>query len=109
MIIITTTLAPIGLLAIAYLGLLFGDLSRRLGSVTKMADYYRYFWVASGFVTVAALIRGTAALAPHLALSALLEPWFALVSFHIPLAVGVTLNLVLIWHYWGWILKEKIE
>jgi hypothetical protein len=112
MIVITTPLGPAGLFAIAYLGLLFAAFSRRLGAVTKMSDYHRWFFVANGLVALAAMsqiVRGTAALAPDLAYSVLLEPWFALVTFHIPLVAGVTLDLVLVWHYWGWILKEKVD
>ena len=112
MIFLTTSLAPVGLLAIAYLNSLFGDLSRRLRSVTKMADYCRWFAVASGFIALAAIsqvVRGTAALAPERAPPILLESWFALICFHIPLAVGVTIALVLVWYYWGWILREKVD
>ena len=112
MIFLTASLAPVGLLAIAYLNSLFGDLSKRLGSVTKMADYHRWFVVANGFITLAAVIqmvRGTAALAPERAPPILLEPWFALICFYIPLAVGVTIALVLMWYYWGWILMEKVD
>jgi hypothetical protein len=112
MIVVTTPLAPMGLLAVAYLGFLFATLSRRLSAVTKMANHYRWLRLASALVAVAAMsqvIRGTAALASWLAFPFLLEPWFALVSFHIPLAVGVTLDLVIVWYYWKWILKEKIE
>ena len=109
--VIMTPLAPIGLLSIAYLSFLFANLSRRLSAVTKMNDHYRWFMVAGGFVALAALsqvVRGTADLACQLSLPVLLEPWFALVSFHIPLTVGVTLDLVLVWYYWAWILKEKV-
>lgn len=112
MIVITTPLGAVGLLSVVYLGILFANFSRRLCAVTKQIDHYRWFQVAGGFVALAAasqVIRGIAALAPHLAPPVLLAPWFALVSFHIPLAVGVTLNLVLVWRYWSWILKEKIR
>lgn len=112
MIVITTPLGAIGLLAIVYLGFLFANFSRRLGAVTKMANHHRWFQVANVFVTLAAMsqvVRGTAALTPDLALPVLLESWFALVSFYIPLVIGVTLDLVLVWYYWGWILKEKVE
>jgi hypothetical protein len=110
--VITTPLAPVGLLAIFYLGGLFANFSRRLGNVTKMADYYRWFRIANGLVALAAVsqvVRGTADMACDLVLPFLLAPWFSLVTFHIPLAIGVTLDLVLVWYYWGWILKEKIE
>ena len=110
MIVITTPLGPMGLLAIVYLGFLFANFSKRLSAVTKMTEHHRWFQVANGFVAFAVmsqLVRGIAALAPQLALPVLLEPWFALVSFHLPLLIGVTIDLVLVWYYWGWILKEK--
>jgi len=111
--VVTIPLGPVGLLAILYLGVLFANFSRRLGAVTKMTEYYRWFWVANIFVALAAmsqLVRGIAAVASSdLVLSFLLSPWFSLLTFHIPLALGVTLDIVLVWHYWSWILKEKIE
>jgi hypothetical protein len=112
MIVITTSLGSVGLLAIVYLSILFANFSRRLSAVTKMPDHYRWFQVACGFIALAAvsqIVRGTAALAPGRALPVLLEPWFALVSFHVPLTIGVTIDLVVVWYYWGWILRERIE
>lgn len=112
MIVITTPLGSLGLLAVSYLSLLFGNFSRRLSAVTKMTDYYRWFQVASLSIALAAMsqiMRGTGALAPELAPPVLLEPWFALATFHIPLAVGVTIDLYLVLYYWRWILKERVE
>ena len=112
MIIITTPLGAVGLLSIVYLGFLFANFSRRLSAVTKMTNHHRWFLAASVFVALAAmsqLVQGITALAPDAALSILLEPWFSLVSFHIPLVIGVTIDLVLVWYYWGWILKEKVK
>ena len=112
MIVITTPLGLLGLLAIVYLSFLFANFSRRLSAVTKMADRCRWFYVAGGFVALAAtsqVIRGTADLAVQSVPPVLLTPWFSLASFHIPLAIGVTIDLVLVWHYWGWILKERIK
>jgi hypothetical protein len=112
MIVVTTPLGAVGLLAIFYLGSLFATFSRRLGTVTKMANRHRWFRVANGFIALAVvsqLMRGVAALAPQLAYPILLEPWFALVSFHIPLVIGLTLDLVLVLYYWGWILRERVK
>jgi hypothetical protein len=109
--VIMTPLGPLGLLAIVYLCVLFSNFSRRLSAVTKMKDHYRWFRLASGLIAVAAtsqVIRATATLAKE-APAFLCASWFALSSFYIPLTVGVTLALVLVWYYWGWILKEKIE
>ena len=110
--VITTPLGVVGLLAIAYMGFLFANFSRRLSAVTKMANHHRWFPVANGFITLAAMsqvMRSTASLAPNLAPPVLLESWFSMVSFHIPLAIGVSIDLVLVWYYWGWILKEKVK
>ncbi|MBN1978041.1 MAG: hypothetical protein JW918_11635 [Anaerolineae bacterium] len=99
------------MLAMVYMCFLFANFSRRLGAVTKMKDHYRWFSLASGLVAVAAtsqIIRATADLACE-APTFLGEPWFARLSFYVPLAAGGALALVLVWYYWGWILKEKIE
>jgi hypothetical protein len=112
MIVITTPLGVAGLLGIAYLSVLFANLSRRLIAVTKMADHCRWFHIAAVLLVLAALsqiIRSIAGLAPDLALAVLREPWFALLSFHTPVALGITIDLMLVWHYWSWILKEKIR
>jgi hypothetical protein len=112
MIVITTPLGAIGLLAIAYTSSLFANFSRRLSTVTKMAKHYHWFLMANVSIVIAALsqiIRSTATLAPHLAPPVLLEPAFSLATFHIPLAIGVTTDLVLVRYYWGWILKEKTK
>ena len=113
MIVITTPLGAMGLLAIAYMGFLFTNFSRRLSAVTRMTNHKRWFLVANIFVALAAMsqvMRSTAALAPpDIAPAILLKPWFSLVSFHIPLGIGITINLVLVWYYWRWILKEKVN
>jgi hypothetical protein len=112
MIVVTTPLGTAALLSLLFLSVLFANLSRRLGAVTKVADHHRWFTVAQvciGVAGVSQLIRGSAGLAPDLALPFLLKPWFALVSFHMPLAVGVTVCLGLVWYYWGWIVREQIK
>jgi hypothetical protein len=78
--IITTALGPFGLAAVVYLGAILSTLSERLNAVAKKGNYHRWFRVANGLIALAV---------------------------HIPLAVGATADLVLVWYYWGWILKEK--
>ena len=107
---ITATLGPFGLAAVVYMGIIFSRLSDRLNAVAKKRDYRVWFNVFNGLIALAALsqaIRNAAALAPAYAVPLLLEPTFALLTFHVPLAVGATGNLVLVWYYWQWILKEK--
>ncbi len=112
MIVITSPLGVMAVLAVLYLTLLFSNLSRRLSGVTKVPFHQRWFLVAAGFEAVAAMsqvVRASATLAPERALPVLLEPWFALASYHLPLAVGSALTLVFVLRYWGWILKERFE
>ncbi|MGD2144919.1 MAG: hypothetical protein PVF54_10610 [Anaerolineae bacterium] len=109
MLVISAPLAAVGLTAVVYLGLIFFTLSERLNAVANRPDHHRWFWVANGLIAIAAAsqaIRSTASLAPQHAFAYLLEPWFSLVTFHIPLAVGATIDLLLVWYYWGWILRE---
>jgi hypothetical protein len=109
MYVIATALGPFGLASIVYLGLILATLSERLNSVAKKADHRRWFQLANGLVAIAAMskvIRSAAMLAPERALSSVLEPWFALLTFHVPLALGTSALLVLAWYYWGWIVKE---
>lgn len=108
--VIASTLGPFGLAAIVYLGLIFARLSERLNAVAKKGNHYRWFGMANAFIAMAAMsqaIRNAAALAPEEAMPLLLEPSFALFTFHIPLALGATIDLALVSYYWGWILKEK--
>lgn len=112
MLVVTAPLSPIGLVAIAYLTVIFSVLSQRLNAVAKKAEHHRWFTVATAMFILAAMsqaIRSTAHLAPNRAFPLLLEPWFALVTFHVPLAVGATTALLLVWYYWGWIVKETAE
>ena len=110
--VITIPLGPVALIAVAYMGTLFADLTRRLSAVTKAPDHYGWFRVGSGFVVLAAfsqVMRSIAALAPDQAPPALLEPWFSVLTYHVPLCTGVTLLLALVLHHWRWILKEKLD
>ncbi|MGD1994911.1 MAG: hypothetical protein PVI59_17085 [Anaerolineae bacterium] len=108
--ILTTPLGPVSLVAILYATIIYISLSRKLGTVTKMRPYYRGFVVSLAFIGLALMayvIRNSAFLA-HTALSDwLLAPAFGLAFFHVPLFIGISVNVVLIWHYWSWLLSEK--
>jgi hypothetical protein len=112
MLVLTAPLSPLGLAAIVYLSVIFSVLSERLNAVAKKADHHRWFSAANACIIIAAVsqaVRGTANLAPGRAFPVLLKPWFALLTFHVPLALGATIALALVWYYWGWILKEPLE
>lgn len=112
MLVVSAPLSPLGLAAIVYLSIIFSTLSERLNAVAKKAEHHRWFRVANGFIVVAVIsqaVQGAANLAPERAFPMLLEPWFPLVTFHVPLALGATIALLLVWYYWGWILEERAE
>jgi hypothetical protein len=31
-----------------------------------------------------------------------------LLAYHVPLALGLTVSLVVIWRYWSWLLRERV-
>jgi len=109
--VVTTPWGPIGLLALIYASFLYLNLSRRLGAVTKMPPYYHGFLVASlflGIALVAYVERKAAHLSGEPGVSFLLSPLFGLLCFHLPLFLGVLIDLVIVWKYWSWLLKEDL-
>ena len=102
---------PVGLVATIYLGLIFFSLSQRLSAVTKLKYRRSWFHVSMVLLTLALVsqvMRSSAMLAPDMAPPKLLQPWFVLVTFHIPFALGITIQLILVWNHWRWIFKEKL-
>ncbi len=108
--ILTTPLAPLSLLALIYATVIYLNLSRKLGTVTKMRPYYRGFLVAMGFLGMALMayiMRNAAYLAGEEAPGWLLSPTFGFLCFHVPFFIGVVLDLGLVWRYWSWLLTEE--
>lgn len=108
--ILTTPLGPVSLVAILYATIIYISLSRKLGTVTKMRPYYRGFLISLAFISLALMtyvMRNSAFLAQETYSEWLLKPSFGLAFFHIPLFIGISLNVVLIWRYWSWLLYEK--
>jgi hypothetical protein len=48
-------------------------------------------------------------LAPEQAPALLNAEWFYLLTYYLPLALGVTIGLGIAWRYWSWILQEFKE
>jgi hypothetical protein len=98
-------LSALGLVSVIYLFFVLARLSERLGSVEKMIPRYRYYYVAIAFITVG-LFSYLAAIqigeSPFLRMT-----WIPLLTYHLPLAVGVTIGLAVTWWYWSWLLKDK--
>lgn len=109
--VLITPWGAIGLVGLLYATFLYANLSRRLGTVTKMPPCYRGFFVSTVFLGVALVAyveRKAAYLSAVPEASFLLTPLFGLVFYHIPFSLGIVINLIIVWRYWSWLLKEKL-
>jgi hypothetical protein len=105
-----TLLSPLGIVAVIFLFFILARLSEKLGAVTRMPPYYRWFWIGMGFLGIALIAQ-----LAYISVSLTEQPshWllsgslFYLVTYHVPLAIGVTIGLVVTWRYWGWLLTER--
>jgi len=103
-------LSAVGLGALIYALLILAQLGQKLGAVTKMTPYYRAYYIAVGFVALALmtrLVRASVFSSPAGASGLLGNPYFYLVFYHLPLAVGLCIGLAVTWYYWKWLLKER--
>jgi len=92
-------------------------LSEKFGSVLRMPRYFRWFYLAEVFAAIAALAHLTQAATflvqsqPNLTAQGNLLPSnpvaFALVFHHVPLAISVTIGILVTWKYWGWLITDR--
>lgn len=100
----------VGIASLLYALTLLNQLSRKLGAVTKMPPFYRGYYVAIALAALAFLAR----LVHISGLGNLEQPeiaWlgstgFAILVYHVPLALAVTISLFVTWRYWSWLLRE---
>ena len=104
-------LGSAGLAAVLYALAVLAQFGRKLGAVTKMRPYYRGYYVAIvcvGLALITRLVRASVFWAEQpQSIPFLSEPLFQLLLYHLPLAIGLTVSLVVTWHYWSWLLKER--
>ncbi len=109
--IIGAILGSLGLASLVYALYVLAQFGRKLGAVTKMRAFYKGYYAAAGLVAVALmvrLIRASVFWAPSGSIPSLLtSPLFYLLLYHLPLAIGLCLALLITWHYWSWLLKER--
>ena len=99
----------LGLLAVIYMLFTLAAFSQRIGEVRKMPPLYRGFYVGTACLGLAFLgrfLRVSALLASPDKLSFLQGDLFYLFVYHLPLAVGLTVSLIVTWWYWSWLLRE---
>ncbi len=105
-----TLLSPLGTISIMFLLFILARLSEKLGAVTRMSSHYRWFWVGIGFLGIALvsqLVRISVSITGQTSFQWSNNPYFYLVAYHLPLAIGVTVALVVTWRYWSWLLTER--
>ena len=109
--IIGAILGSVGLASLVYALFILAQFGRKLGAVTKMKPYYKGYYVAGSLVSVALVVRFVRASvfwAPRGSIPSLLNSSiFYLFLYHLPLAIGLCLGLLITWHYWSWLLKER--
>jgi predicted membrane channel-forming protein YqfA (hemolysin III family) len=97
-----TPLGVIGLIAVIYLVYIFANLSQRLGAVTKMRPYFRFFYLAMALLGVSMLARVVRS-------NGLLNsPFFYLATYHLPVVIAIVISVGVAWYYWSWLFKEKL-
>ena len=101
----------LGLVAIIGTVLTLAAFSQRLGELRKMPPLYRGFYFGGACMSVALFVRFlrvSALVASAEGPSFLKDDLFYLLSYHLPLALGLTINLVVTWRYWSWLLRERV-
>jgi hypothetical protein len=109
--IIGAILGSLGLVSLVAALVILAQFSKKLGAVTKMRAFYSGYYVAASMVSVAVVvrfIRVSVFWAPPGSVPSLLtSSTFYLFLYHLPLTLGLGLGLLITWHYWSWLLKER--
>ena len=107
---ILALLGTLGTLSLVSMVFILAQLSERFGSVIKMSPLYRGYYVAMLFLFMSWLTHAVVAgatMEPAQAPAMINQPWFLFVTYHLPLAIGVTISLVVTWLYWSWLVTER--
>jgi len=102
--VVTALLGSAGLIALIYATFFLVNVNQRIGAMTKMKPYYRWLYLAAFFQTIALLIRllrTSVFWAPQQAPPLLTSGFFYLATYYVPLAVGMTIVLMVTVKYWA--------
>ena len=109
--ILTSHLGVAIFVAVIYMNWLLKRFSQRIGEVTRMPLYYRWFGISNVFVFFALLsytFQCSAALAVRESERLfILDPLFSLFTFYIPLTLGIGMDVIVGFVYWGWLIHER--
>lgn len=107
MMIAANSLGLIAYLAMGVALLVLAQLSKRLGSVTHARPYYRGYYIAVVLIWVGMFIRLFFITRGQSFLQAAnVKLVYTLISDGSP-AIGITIALIVTWHYWSWLLAER--
>ncbi|MGD8397281.1 MAG: hypothetical protein PVG11_00345 [Anaerolineae bacterium] len=108
--IVGAILGSVGLISLIFSLVILGQFGRKLGAVTKLPRYYRFYSLAVFLLTLAMIgrfVRASVFWAPSDTIAPILnEPLLYFFAYHLPLAVGLTIGIAITWKYWSWLLKE---
>lgn len=97
----------LGMTSICMLLLVMALLSRRLGTVTKAAPYYRGFYLAAIFVAIGVGARIIHLQSEVAQIEELHQNIKWVLLYNGAPTLGVTIGLVVAWRYWSWLLAER--
>lgn len=101
-------MATLSILALFHI---IAKLSERFGSVLKMPPLYKWLYLSEALAIVALLAHliqaGSFLAATQNSAGWVMSLPFALIFYHLPLTIAVTLSLFITWKYWGWLITEQ--
>jgi hypothetical protein len=83
------------------------QISRRFGEVTHRPPLYRGFYISLGLMIVPLLIRLLAMGMTDHDRADLGGNSLGALFYGLPLALGITLAVVIAWRYWGWLIYAR--
>ncbi len=99
--ILLSAAAPLALMVSLWL---LAQISRRFGEVTRRPPRFRLFYVSVGLIVLPTLVRLLAIGMTEDQRADLGGNTLGALAHDLPLALGITLALVIAWRYWGWLI-----
>jgi divalent metal cation (Fe/Co/Zn/Cd) transporter len=97
----------IGYFAMGVALLILLQLSKRLGGVTHARPYYWVYYISIALIWGGILVRLLfITIGQSFLQAANIKLVYTLMSDGLP-AVGITIGLIVTWHYWSWLLAER--
>ena len=99
-----STAAPLALIIMLWV---MAQISRRFGEVTHRPPLYRGFYVAMVLMLFPLVVRLLAIGLAEDARNDLGGNSVEALSHDLPLALGITLGVIIAWRYWGWLVYAR--